>query len=101
MFLRLLWSLERCRAPGLTVVFVLCISDYDKLLPHLLLLEIGKMKAESDPAIDEYREVHGSKKRFVSKSVVIRTQPLFGSFFLLAEEALGKGDFCLLGHHLV
>lgn len=45
----------------------LYLFDYDKLLPRLLLLEIRKMKAESDPAIDEYREVHGSKERFVSE----------------------------------
>lgn len=68
MFLRLLWSLECCRALGLTVVFVLCISDYDKLLPHLLLLKIQKTKAKPDPAIDEYREVHRSEEHFLSNS---------------------------------
>ena len=84
-------------------VFSLDLLDYDKLLPHLLLLKIRKTKAKSDPTIDEYREVHGSKERSLSKGVIIHRGVLghFVGFFLLAEEALGKGDFCLLGWHLV
>lgn len=59
------------------------LFDYDKLLPHLLLLKIRKTKAKSDPAIDEYREVHGSKERSLSKGIVIHRGilRLYAGFF--------------------
>lgn len=98
MFLRLLWSLECCRALGLTVVFVFCISDYDKLLPHLLLLKIWKTKAKPDPAIGEYRKVHRSKEQFLSSSVVIHgVVSVIFFFFPACWRGTGQNSFLSIG----
>lgn len=59
---------------------------------------------KSDLDIDEYREVNGAKEHSLSKGIVVHRNVLrhyVGVFFLLAEEALGKGDFCVLRWYLV
>lgn len=81
----------------------LYLFDCDKLLLYLLLLKIWKTKVKSDLAIDEYREVNGAKEHSLSKGIAVHWNVLshYVDFFLLAEEALGKGDFCVLRWHLV
>jgi len=77
----------------------LYLFDYDKRLPRLLLLKIWKTKAESDPAIDEYQEGHGSKERFLSKSVVIHRGTLshYVGFFSACWRGTGRRGFLPAG----
>lgn len=84
-------------------VLTLYLLDCDKLLLYLLLLKIWKTKVKSDLVIDEYREVNGAKEHSLSKGIVVLWNVLshYVDFLLLAEEALGKGDFCVLRRHLV
>lgn len=72
---------------------ILPLYLFDKLLSHLLLLKIRKTKAKSDPAIDEFGEVHGSKECSLSKGVVIHrySQSLCGFFFCLLKRHWAKG----------
>lgn len=72
---------------------ILPLYLFDKWLSHLLLLKIRKTKATSDPAIDEFGEVRGSKECSLSKGVVIHrySQSLCGVFFCLLKRQWAKG----------
>lgn len=101
-FLRLLWSLEHCRAPGLTVVFYLSISLTNCC--HIYFYSrYERQKLNQTP---NHWWVWRSSwiQRVFSVKGHCYTQVfsvIMWGIFLLAEKALGKGDFCLLEWHLV
>lgn len=74
--------------------FLLYLFDCEELLAHLLLLEIRRTKAKSDPVIDEYREIHGSKDVVTHRDI---PSCYVGGYFCILKRPLGKEDFHLLG----
>lgn len=106
MFMRLLWSLERCRATGL----LLCLSSICLAVTNCCHIcfysRYERQKLIQTQPLISTGKFMGLKSTFCQKAALhVEIFPViihwfffpFLFFFLLAEEALGKRDFWLPG----